>query len=113
MFQLLPSGGIFLLTPGTDLFDLYVIIIIVVIIIIIIISFTARVVGAPQMISQLVCPFFPALLCPLGIDELQACPFPDVVFPPFPLPALSTSPFHFSPDVILCGRLGSKHQLTN
>ena len=25
--------------------------------------------------------FFPVLHCPLGLAELQACPFPDVVFP--------------------------------
>ena len=117
-------------------------------------------------------PFFPVLHCPLGPAELQACPFPDVVFPPLPLSVLSFSPFHYalqdgfgqtrwtgdmtiplqfaspydgqevfvwssflldlgtdflvgnlvfvwdvlylaSPDVILCGWLGSKHQLTN
>ena len=28
------------------------------------------------------------------IAELQACPFPDVVFPPLPLSALSSFPFH-------------------
>ena len=39
-------------------------------------------------------PFFPVLHCPLGLTELQACPFPDVVFPPLPLSALSSSPFH-------------------
>ena len=39
-------------------------------------------------------PFFPVLHCPLGLDELQACPFPDVVFPPLPLSASSSSPFH-------------------
>ena len=38
--------------------------------------------------------FPPVLHCPLGLGELQACPFPDVVFPPFPLSALSSSPFH-------------------
>ena len=38
--------------------------------------------------------FFPVLHCPLGLGELQACPFPDVVFPPLPLSALSSSPFH-------------------
>ena len=26
--------------------------------------------------------------CPLGLGELQACPFSDVVFPPLPLSAL-------------------------
>ena len=30
----------------------------------------------------------------LGPGELQACPYPDVVFPPLPLSALSSSPFH-------------------
>ena len=38
-------------------------------------------------------PFFPVLHCPLGAAELQACPIPDVVFPPLPLSALSSSPF--------------------
>ena len=38
--------------------------------------------------------FSPVLHCPLGLAELQACPFPDVVFPPLPLSALSSSPFH-------------------
>ena len=52
----------------------------------------ARVTGAPQ-ISQFP-PFLPVLHCPLGLGEFQACPFPDVVFPPFPLSALSSSPFH-------------------
>ena len=37
--------------------------------------------------------FFPVLHCPLGLAKLQACPFPDVVFPPLPLSALSSSPF--------------------
>ena len=56
---------------------------------------TAWVVRAPQMISQPVSSIFP---CPLGLGETQACPFPDVVSPPFLLPALSSSPFHFSWD---------------
>ena len=29
--------------------------------------------------------FFPVLRCPLGLGELQACPFHDVVFPPLSL----------------------------
>ena len=33
--------------------------------------------------------FFSVLHCPLGLGELLACPFPDVVFPPFFLSALS------------------------
>ena len=55
-------------------------------------SLTARVVGAPQMISLPVSFIFPVLHCPLGLAELQACPFPDVVFPPLPLSSLSSSP---------------------
>ena len=39
-------------------------------------------------------PFFTVLRCSLGRGELQACPFPDVVFPPLPLSALPSSPFH-------------------
>ena len=39
-------------------------------------------------------PFSSVLLCPLGPGELQACPFPDVIFPPLFLSALSSSPFH-------------------
>ena len=39
-------------------------------------------------------PFFPVLHCPLGLDEHQACPFPDVVFPPLFMSALSSSLFH-------------------
>ena len=69
------------------------------IIIIIIYTLTARVIGAPQMISQPVSsiqfpPFFPVFHCPLRLCELQACPFPNVVFLPLPLSALSSSPFH-------------------
>ena len=55
---------------------------------------TARVVGAPQMISQPVSSIFPVLYCPLGLGELQARPFPNVVFPPLPLFAFSSSPLH-------------------
>ena len=46
------------------------------------------------------------LQCPLGLAELQACLFPDVVFPPIPLSALFSSPFHcalarwFWPDLM-------------
>ena len=39
-------------------------------------------------------PFFLVLHCPLGLGELQACPVPNVVFPPLPLSAFSSSPFH-------------------
>ena len=38
--------------------------------------------------------FFPVLHCPLELAELQACPFPNVVFAPLPLSALSSSFFH-------------------
>ena len=31
---------------------------------------------------------------PWDLPTLQACSFPDVVFPPLPLSALSSSPFH-------------------
>ena len=62
-------------------------------IIIIIYPLTLRVGGAPHMISQPVSSIFPVLHCPLGLAELQACPFPNVVFPPLPLSALSSSPF--------------------
>ena len=38
---------------------------------------------------------FSVLHCPLGLGKLQACAFPDVVFPPLLLSALSfTSPYH-------------------
>ena len=63
-------------------------------IIIIINPLTARAVGAPQMILQPVFSISPVLHCPLGLAELQACPFPDVAFPPLPLSAWSSSPFH-------------------
>ena len=55
----------------------------VIIIIIIIEPLTARVAGAPQMVSQPVSSIFPVLHRPLGPAELQACPFPNVVFPHF------------------------------
>ena len=59
--------------------------------IIIIYPLTARVAEAPHMISKPVFSIFP-YFPPLG--KLQACPFPDVVFPPLPVSALSSSPFH-------------------
>ena len=64
------------------------------VIIIIINPLTEKVVGAPQMILQPVFSIFLVFHCPLGLAELQACSFPDVVFPPLPLSALSSSPFH-------------------
>ena len=41
-------------------------------------------------------PFFSRLHCPLGLGELQACPFPDVVFPPLLLFASSCPSFHWA-----------------
>ena len=59
------------------------------------IPLTAGVVGAPKMTSQPVfTPFSSVFHRPLGLGELQACPFPDIVFPPLPLFALSSSTFH-------------------
>ena len=56
---------------------------------------TAGVCGAPQVISQPVSFIFLFLQCPLGLGELQASPFPDVVFLPlfFCLPCF-LPPFH-------------------
>ena len=61
--------------------------------IIIIYILTTMVIVAPQIRNQFP-PIFPVLHCPLGLGELQACAIPDVVFPPLPLSALSSSPFH-------------------
>ena len=55
---------------------------------------TTTAVGAPHMISKPVSSISPVLYCPLGLGELQACPFLDVVFPTLSLSALSSSPFH-------------------
>ena len=63
---------------------------VLIIIIIIINPLTARVVGAPQIILQPIFSIFPVLHCPLGLAELQACPFPNVVFPSLPLSASNT-----------------------
>ena len=46
-----------------------------------------------QPVSSILFLFF-VLYCPLGLAELQACPFLGVVFPPLLLSALSPSPFH-------------------
>ena len=68
--------------------------------IIIIKHLTARIIWAQQLISQPVSSFFfllfflSVLHCPLGLAKLQAGPLPDVVFPPFLLSSLSSSPFH-------------------
>ena len=66
------------------------------IIIIIIDPLTARVAGAPQMILQPVFSILPCSLLPSGLGDLQACPFPGVVFPSLPLSALSSSPFYYT-----------------
>ena len=51
--------------------------------------------GALQMTSRPVSSiFFSVFNHPLGLGKLRACPFPDVVFPPLFLFALSSSPFH-------------------
>ena len=55
---------------------------------------TARVVGAPQMILQPIFSIFPRSPLPSGTCRIQASLFPDVVFPPLPLSALSFSPVH-------------------
>ena len=65
-------------------------------IIIIIYPSTVRVAGAPQMFLQPVSSIFPCSPLPSGTWRTQACPFPDVVFLPLLLSALSSSPFHFT-----------------
>ena len=52
--------------------------------------------GYPWWFCNQFPPFFPVFLWLLGLclHELQACPFPDTVFPPLPVSALSSSPFH-------------------
>ena len=46
-------------------------------------------------------PFFSVPHCPLGLGELQACPFPDLIFPPLPLFVFS-SPFHHALQDVFC-----------
>ena len=47
---------------------------------------------------------FPLVLhCPLGLGELQACPFPDVVFPPLPLSVCLLPPFTVPCKMVLAG----------
>ena len=45
-------------------------------------SLTAKSLGHHRWFHYLFPPFFFVLHCPLWLGELQACPFPDVVFPP-------------------------------
>ena len=71
-------------------------------IIIIIYPLTTRSLGHHRWFCNHFPPFFPVLHCPLGLGELQACPFPDVVFPPLPLSALSSSLFHCALQEGLC-----------
>ena len=56
-------------------------------------SLNARVVWHYRWFHNQVPSFFSVLHCPLGLCELQACPFPDVVLPPLLLSALSSSSF--------------------
>ena len=46
-------------------------------------------------------PLFSVLHCPLGLDELQACLFLDVVFPSLLLSALSSPPFTVPSKMVL------------
>ena len=62
------------------------------IIIIIINPLTTKVVGAPQILRP-VFSIFPVLHCPLGLAELQACPFPAVVSHLFLCPPCLLPPF--------------------
>ena len=39
--------------------------------------------------------FSPVLYCPLGLGEHQACPFPDVVFPPLLLSNAASDKIHW------------------
>ena len=64
------------------------------IIIIIIYPLNARVIGHHRWFHNQFPPFSPVLHCLLGLGNLPACPFPDVVFPPLSPSALSSSPFH-------------------
>ena len=59
-------------------------------------SLTMGVIGAPQITSQPISPFFSVLHGLLGLGELQAYAFPDLVFPPLFLSTLSSSPLHCS-----------------
>ena len=68
---------------------------------IIIYPLSTRVVWAPQMMSQPVSSINPVFHCPMGLGELQARPFPEVVFPPLPLSALSSSPFYCACKMVL------------
>ena len=52
------------------------------VIIVIINPLTARVVGHHRWFCNQFSPVFPLVHCPLGLAELEARPFPDVVFPP-------------------------------
>ena len=55
---------------------------------------TARVVEARhRWLHNWIPPFFSVSHCPQGLGELQACPFPDVVFPLLLLSVLSSFPF--------------------
>ena len=66
----------------------------IIIIIIIINPFTAGVTGAPQMILQPVFPIFPCFPLPSGTCQTPGLSIPWYFFPPVPLPALPSPPFH-------------------
>ena len=66
----------------------------VIIIIIIIDPLTARVVGAPQIILNSFFSIFPCSPLPSGTCRTPGLSIPWCCFPPLPLSALSSSPFH-------------------
>ena len=85
----------FITAEGARVIVIIIVIVIIVIIIIIIINpLTARVVGAPQIILQPIFSIFPCSALPSGTCRTPGLFIPDVVFPPLPLSALSSSRFH-------------------
>ena len=93
MMMMMRAEGCTMIRPHRIELECWLVDIIIIIISIIINPLTARVVGAPQIILQPLFSIFLVLHCPPGLAELQAYPFPDVVFPPLPLSALSFPPF--------------------
>ena len=55
---------------------------------------TPSVIGALRWLYYQFSPIFPVLRCPRWLAELSACPFSDIIFPPLPLSALSSTNFH-------------------
>ena len=80
MMMMMRAEGCTMIRPHRIELECWLVDIIIIIISIIINPLTARVVGTLQMILQAVFSIFPCS--------------PDVVFPPLPLSALSSSPFH-------------------